>query len=179
MVGDGIYPAWQRERSGVNHDWLQNQFILALGKWENICNGDVEDERFEAAFVPGGLRDWPQRREDLSGLIDRFEREMSPIRLFADPPLSHCDTKTRAWLPDLIHSLWLERYRVKELVFAAREAIESADRAFFALKRFFPREGSNSRDRSSDLARAVAEFRTRCEQLARCISKFPSEIRVV
>ena len=179
MIGDGAYPAWQRERSGVNHDWLQNQFILALGKWENVCNGDVEDERFESVFVPGALRDWPRRREDVAGLIGRFEVEMSPTRLFDDPPLSRCDAEIKAWLPDLIHSLWLERYRVKELVCTAREALEEADRAFSELELRLASAEADAGGRGSVVAGAVAEFRTRCERLARCISKFPSEIRVV
>jgi hypothetical protein len=174
---DFAYPLWQRDRSLANHDWLQNRFLVALGKWENVCSGQVEDDDFEESFVSRGLREWPARCAELEKLIVRFETEMSPAQVLTVPPLLSCDTETKVWLSALIDSVWRKRIGVEELVGSATEALEAVNRSFDVLKEALIR-GRLSPGRCEQVATAVISFRRSCERLAGALSRFPSEILV-
>jgi hypothetical protein len=161
----------------ANHDWLQNRFLVALGKWENVCSGQVEDEDFERSFVARALAEWPARCSELKKLIERFETEMSPIQVLTGPPLSSCDPETRAWLSGVIDRLWRDRIGVEELVGSATAALKGVNRSFGELKRALATD-SPQRESRERVAEAVKAFRRSCERLAGAISRFPSEILV-
>lgn len=173
MSVDLKYPPWQRDRSFASHDWLQNRFLVVLGKWENVCDGQVEDEEFERTVVERELTVWADRRSQLAQLIERFEGEMSPVQVLNDPPLSACDTDTKEWLGELIHEAWLEQVAVPALVKTATDALAGADAAFESLQDL---RGDGLR--GEELGDGVHAFRKSCEQLARAISRFPSEILI-
>jgi len=176
---DIYHPAWQRERAATNHDWLQNRFLVALGKWENVRLGLVEDDNFEEWFVRVGLAEWPGRRSKMVSLLGRFEVEMSPAQIFGCPPLCSCDAPTRIWLSNVVHQLWLERSGVERHLSCANLALEEASARFLELGRALfaaPRGASLEQDQ---VLAELRRFRISCEQLAQSLSRFPSMILVV
>ena len=172
--------SWAKHRRTFNHDWLMNRFIPALAKYLNLLNYETEDFTFEHSFILTGLSVWESRRIEAIDLINTFEWEMSPQRLFDHLPLSEGKNSTKYWLGNLVHSLWLARYPVRQLVAETCDAIQQADNAYKRLQESL----SGCADITSAHAirpfkEQFAEFYRRCQHMASTFSRFPNEIKVV
>lgn len=171
-------PTWQKRRSAFNHDWLKNQFMPALAKFQNLLDDRIEDVAFERSFVSSVLSQWESHREEAFALPRDFEREMSPRRLFDHPPLSRCDEQTKQWLRSLVHHLWLTRYPARQWVADATACAEEADAAYNRLQEAV---GGCADIQSASALRPFreqfAEFRKRCLNLGVAIGNFLSEVR--
>lgn len=172
-------PCWQKRRNAFNHDWLKNRFMPALSKWLNLLDDKIEDEEFENKFISSVFCQWQPQREEILTLAQDFELEMSPRRLFVDGPLSGCDKYTRQWLEFLTHNLWLDRYPVRRWITDATECTRKIDALYDQLREELRvchdiRAAGNLRS----LRKQFAEFRDRCQDLARAIEQFPSEVKV-
>jgi hypothetical protein len=174
-------PSWGRRRTTFNHDWLQNYFVISLSRFLNLLRNVTEDPEYERTFVPTVLTTWEAERENAKALIEDFEREMSPRQLFQLPPLSRCSEETQRWLPDLIESLWLSRNKISELVATADCAYNQADASYERLRQTLElrRADTQSADSLRPFFHEFAEFRERCQDLARALSNFPREVKVV
>jgi hypothetical protein len=109
-------------------------------------------------------------------LIDGFEREMSPRRLFEREPLSAYDERTVAILSDLAHQLWLVRHPVATWVDTARAAAATLQCEYERLENLAPLDENGSV--AADFARQFNRFRSACRALATAIERFPSRILV-
>lgn len=175
-----VHLSWQKRRGEFNHDWLKNTYAIALGKWLNILEGRVEDPELEAAFVSAVLPTWEARYPEALRLVEDFEHEASPRVLFNVPPLRRCSEETKRWLPDLVHALWLERHRVKELREDANAAAAAAQASYARLTQALA--ACEDRHRGHALAQyrsLFAEFRDRCQELGEAMEQFPGRILVV
>jgi len=171
-------PNWQRMRSRFNHDWLKNRYLQALGRWLNIADELIEHEGTGGEFRDGVLREWEVHRRDLCTLIATFEKEMSPVRLFDESPLSQCDDQTKAWLPGVISTLWSQRYSIQERIQRIERAATSADAAYGQLQSLL--SGSSTPVVALRANRAeLAAFTCACEAVAAALSSLPSEVQVV
>lgn len=172
-------PAWQQRRSRLNHDWLKNQFLPALGHCLNLLDDLVEDIAFERSFVAKVLPQWETHLAEVRALPEDFERDMSPRTLFAYPPLANCDAETRRWLGDLVHVLWLARYPVRRWVSRATARAREAHAAFKRLSHELDKcPDTRSAQALRPLRLLVAQFRSACYELALAIEQFPSEVKV-
>lgn len=90
----------------------------------------MEDAQVERTFASEVFVGWEDRCEESLALPVDFRQQMSPRQLFEAEPLSHCDEKTKAWLGDLVHHLWLARYPVDEWVDQAKEKALEADETY-------------------------------------------------
>ncbi len=106
---------WQERRSEFNHDWLKNQFLNRLNAFLERLRSDNPDAEKLSRFVREHLPEWSAHESEARWLIDSVESELSPKRFFDQPPLNRCDSKTKEWLPTVVHELWLNRYPVHEL----------------------------------------------------------------
>lgn len=171
--------AWQRRRTAFNHDWLKNQFVPALGSYQNLLDRQLEGPEFEKDLISQILAEWKEHRQEALSLLADFEEGMSPRRLFDQPPLSRCDEDTRLWLADVIHYLWLARDPVSEWVAQATACVSNADahfEAFSAQLRACPE--FRAALAQPPYHKSFAEFRRACLDLARAIEQFPTEVRV-
>jgi len=179
MLKMGVAPCWQKRRSVFNHDWLKNQYMVALAKYLNLLEGKIEDRDFEGSFVQSVLPEWELHSREATALAKDFEREMSPRVMFDRYPLSLCDEHTKQWLGNLLHVLWLTRYPVRCWVADAAECAAEAEIAYSQLQESLR---SCQDIRSSDALRGYRDkfidFRARCQDLAKALEKFPSEVRV-
>jgi hypothetical protein len=77
-----------------------------------IITGRVEADPVEI-FDSTITTVWAETNPSLTYLFESCEAALSPRNYFAVEPLIHCPPSTMAWLPDLIHELWLERHDVR------------------------------------------------------------------
>jgi len=175
-----MHPDWQHRRSAFNHDWLKNRFLTAVASFMNILDDLVEDEETEERFVGEILPQWVDRAQEASGLVADFEPEMSPKVLFRQPPLSRCGPAAMSWLPDVVHLLWRRRIDADGLCAGARESLAAANAAYETLRDDVAEcADCSSAEALRPYREQFAEFRMRCEEVSRAISRFPSRIQVV
>ncbi|MCX7176045.1 MAG: hypothetical protein NT159_19400 [Proteobacteria bacterium] len=171
-----MLPQWQIERGQLNHNWLQNGVLVALNHALSISFGMVRPGDIPRTLTEDVGR-WPERRAELSLLLDRFEDEMSPKIHFAYPPLSHCPAETLDWLKPLVHELWLQRWGILEKIDAAKDAYRAADRAFLPVVSAL---SNLPRTPAPDDLRLVSlllqTFIEQCQALADSISALPQRV---
>jgi len=171
---------WQSRRREFNHDWLKNRFIVALNSWLRLLDGAIEDSILEKSFLSDVLPQWEAQRGEVGELIRDFEKEMSPMQLFSEPPLSRCDPHTKQWLGELVHRLWLIRVCAKELTSTAERSVSAMDTAYAELSQIVRTRPTGDLVSSMKPHRRLFErFRDACQNLGETVSEFPHEIKVV
>jgi len=169
---------WQKRRGEFNHDWLKNQYLIALGSWSNLLDRRIMDPALERSFVSEILPQWENARLEAESLACDFERNMSPCTLLNAPPLSRLDDVTKDWLGRIIHQLWMHRCRVNEMVSAALLEVNRADQAYARLKQALRTcSNTDSVDAMCSLRIEFSEFRSCCQGVAKALEEFPSEVK--
>lgn len=167
---------WQKRRSELNHGRLGNEFRTELGNVVSVLKGNARWPGSMGDLISACVDKWQTISEDAQSVVESFEKEMSPRRYFELPPLCNCDSETTAWLPDLIHDLWLSRHPVSTWMSNARVALTAANSACETMNSLTP--GANPPDKGelqAIIASAVG-FQDACDSLVERISKFPSTI---
>lgn len=171
--------SWQRLRTELNHDWLLNSYLPNLEKWLNVLDGRVRDADFEERVMMGELASWAERTGEIRDLVESLPDAASPARLWERPPLTKSPAAIRAWLPNLVGALWLNRNGVPDLQAAAQRALEEADQARVTLAVGHP-DGESEQDVSSPSRRdRVADFRDAVFRLTRSLSALPQVTEVI
>jgi hypothetical protein len=167
---------WQKRRSDFNHQWLKNQFLSALDAADQVISGRIRAVAFLQELIDVDLPEWIERREDLNTLLGDFENEMSPQKLFENPPLSECEPLSKEILAELMHELWLVRYPIKNWLNDAREKASDVDTNYGFLMKTSPID-ANGRI-CPEFAFIFEKFRSACRALSKAIEKFPDRILV-
>ena len=180
MTSSIYNPRWQQRRSRLNHDWLKNQYLQALGRWLNILDGHVRHRETERTFIVSVLPQWESHCPEVRELIDDFPKSMTPARLFEIEPLCRCDVDTIRWLPPIVDQIWRARYKVDECVAEARLALDEASAAYRSLSRGIRACGDHAPVAELRKKRDVfARFLDASEVLGSALSRFPSEVAVI
>lgn len=180
MTSSIYNPRWQQRRSRLNHDWLKNQYLQALGRWLNILDGHVRHGETERTFIASVLPQWESHCPEVRELIDDFPAAMTPARLFEIEPLCRCDGDTIRWLPPVVDQVWRARYQVDECVAEALSALDGASTTYRSLSRGIRTCGGRTSVLELRKARdEFARFLDACEVLGSALSRFPSEVAVV
>ena len=148
---------WQTERSRVNHDWLKNKFINNLNSLARLP-GDGHTR----AILAENLNQWNDQIGKLQTLIDTLEHDMSPVRLFEQPPLDRIGDRHKSWMLPLLHDHWCRKNNIagiKSQMSAGLEAVKDAF-ALFAPK--FSSGGFTSED--------VVRFAGACQKYSEYLS---------
>jgi len=178
-VSDVSSLAWQKRRAAFNHDLLKNRYLIALSKWLNLLNGEIEDARFEKLFISSLLPMWEDARKEVFNIAIDFEKQMSPAILFDAQPLSNCTAFTKTWLPFVVHELWLERCDVRSKVEDLLQKIDAADASYKLIQSLLQ---SLMPDTSAQTLQvhyqAFNNFREDCTELAKCLEHFPDEVNI-
>ena len=170
---------WQARRSSLNHDWLKNEYVQALGRWRRVLDNEIEDPELEKRFLGEVLPCWEYHVDQAVALTSDFEGQMSPRALFAQEPLARCDAATRDWLGDLVHALWLAREPVRRWVDEAKGHVADATAAYASLKKELGRcKDPHSVAAGRRCQQEFMQFRQACLKLAAAIERFPRAIRV-
>jgi hypothetical protein len=171
--------SWQRRRVALNHDWLKNRYLPALGSWANVIDGRIHDSALEDTFESEVFRQWEVKRDEAFALIEAYPIEMSPRQLFNRPPLAHCKDPLKAVAAEVMHELWMFRHGVGRLVRVALGRVRAADLAYVNVctglgQRRCPPELSAWKQVRTDFL----VFSRECRKLGRILARFQDEITV-
>jgi hypothetical protein len=167
---------WQRRRSDFNHQWLKNRLLSALDTADHVIRGRLRGSAYLQELLDVDLPEWQERQKELDMLLEDFETEMSPRRLFDSPPLSACEPRTRELLAELLDELWRARYPVSVWLQGARKAASEVSAHYKLLRDLAPVD-SNGRV-LPEFAVRFEEFRSACRALSEAIEKLPNRILV-
>jgi hypothetical protein len=179
-----LISSWQNRRSAFNHDWLKNKYLNRLNAFlERLSTSDSDPVRL-SRFLNDDFPEWKKQQSKVEDLLETFEMEMSPKSLFKKEPLNRCDNKTRIWLGQLIHALWLARYPVKEWIHAAQNAFRNVNDQYNNIVKILKSKKLDwkSEDYQTALKPLIPrffQFKQTCEELSRAIGMFPHQILVV
>ncbi len=158
---------WQKKRTQLNHDWLQNSFLLSISKLINIRKGIVEDGYYSIRFYNDILPEWKPKSAMIRSLINEFPMEMSPAKFFHEAPMGFLEADLRSVFEEITDELWRSKFAVDHLVGDALHCLEIADNAF--------QECLVSQD-SSHHTQKLEAFQIACIELSESLSAFPSKI---
>jgi len=111
---------------------------------------------------------------EIAYLVQKFPDEMSPRALFEEAPLCHCDDLVRVWLPQAIHSVWMEKFQIAKLLSDTEIAIRDTRQAH---EDFFDELGvPPGQLRFPAVLRPLVTFQQQFSILSAAISRFPDRI---
>lgn len=175
MIGDPD-TGWLSRRNRFNHDWLKNQYLMALGKLLNVLDDRIEDDGFVEQFLNGELQTWEHEFHEAQQLIDHFASSMSPQVLFDRVPFSHA-TGTLPWLPSLTDVLWREKHQIDVLTTTARDALLAANQDYLLIIANLNQSDNQPLD-YKELYPLLVKFTENCRRLAEAVGTFPNRILV-
>jgi len=109
MITDGCsLHDWERRRAVLSHDILKNQLMPAIFKLSKILEKKVVDDEFLVSFSSRFTKDISYIDSEIHMLCDTAKKFLTPRQFFLVQPLAGVDSETQSWLPDLIHSLWVD-----------------------------------------------------------------------
>ena len=121
---------WENRRSGFNHYWLKNQFLIVLGDFIEQLEKPKPNCSSVRSFLKHDFPDWKSQREEASWIVNSFEDSSSPRRHLSCPPLNRCDDETQAWLGDVVQGMWLSRYPEMDRLKESRDALATVDKLY-------------------------------------------------
>ena len=171
-------PQWQCQRSQFNHDWLKNEFLNNLDGFLAMLKYEKPSRDHLAAFLEYDFISWPQHMAEGKRLIDSFAKEMTPMTLLKEKPLKDLNPKTRVWLGELIHALWLCRYNITEMLSNLSKEFEKAVHSYNAIKNRLEKTGM-SLDELKKLLPEFRTFRETCVDFSKRLSTLPAEVKYI
>jgi len=169
-------PEWQLRRTNLNHDWLKNRYINRLkAAIQRLRERDSGSYR-TLPFFSEDLREWEIKRGEVTWLVENFEVQMSPKVLFNREPLSNVDAATMVWLPNLIHALWVSKYRISAKIDAIKAAMAVLESKYTEIASMEPWRWENVPVETHSLLDIMQEFDSACEALSRSLSDLPKDI---
>ena len=172
--------SWLERRSRLNHDWLKNRYLQALGMWLNVLDGKVEDDEFAQRIATTILPEWSAKRLELERLVHDYEIAMSPERLLGDDSDALPIRGAPRWLGPALHQLWLVRDRVPESSAKLLHILDETNRAQIIAAAQVDKTSSTSTVKNVPKAvEAVRELKNHCEALGRGLSALRSDLRPV
>ena len=152
-----LTPNWQTERSRINHDWLKNKFINHLNSLAKL-----PDDRKAREEVAGNMMQWDEQISKLRNLLDTVEHDMSPARLFEQPPLCRLADQHKQWMVPLLHRHWSEKNDIPGVKSELNTGLEEVRCAFARFKQKFE---------SGDFTAAdVGDFAAVCQRFSEDLS---------
>ena len=175
-----ISQSWQFRRNEFNHDWLKNQYLPILAKFQNLLKNELEDKRLEKTFVELVIPQWEERKKQAIALVNDFESHMSPKALLEEDPLLNLPSEFRSWLRDLIHMLWMSRYPVHYWKSNTLKCIHNLDENKLKLEKTL-KNCSNLKSASTlrPFYPLFENFYVSCHNLGQAIEQFPNKVMVV
>ncbi len=163
------FEQWSNSRARLNHDWLQNQYLIFLAARQQDLGAMVcgEESRLE---VRAQLLEWEHQEKAFLELADQTEQALSPRQLLDLPPLDQLPLSEKAWLGDLIHELYCVRTDLRSRVAALRATIVTISGVV--------RDLANLENSKSTIPREAwpAKLLAQCRRLSTLISELPHRV---
>ena len=170
---------WQRRRNQLNHNELNNMFIMALAGQVSFLAGGAEDLIKTRVFIDEQLPQWDSIRDRMKTLLQDFEEGMSPRQLLDRPPLDRCPSRTRAWLAPLVDALWRVRYPIEQWLSEAESKLEAADVVYVELSQKIKAcNGKPCLRTFGMIGGDIERLAAACRTLSDAVHNFPHEVLV-
>jgi hypothetical protein len=167
---------WQMRRSALNHNWLQNRYLVFLLALRQCAIDGFSDPGFEARALEG-LREWEAHRVEFDALLGSPDA-MGPRQLLAIPPLDRLGETDRAWVGDVAHNCWMSRGRIEVLFQQANALRELADRLYGEVVETFARARATESHFGLSSRESIGRFHSACSELSQAISRLPSRLEI-
>ena len=167
---DAALSSWETDRQRLDHRVLNNQFLLVLRDAIRLIEDGQLTDDLEGRLLREDLPRWPELLEEITDLVARFGREMSPVCLFRREPLHNMAADDREWLAELVETLWRSRCRVDTLVDSTGLDLGLCDASFQRLVDAW------EEDRDSMRLKRLSLFADACEILSWGLSRFPRRV---
>ena len=171
-----IFPEWQLRRSELNHNWLKNRYLNRMSAAIQRLRNAGPGRKLALSFFVEDFREWEDKRGEANWLVENFEVQMSPKVLFDREPLSNVDAATKEWLPDLIHTLWVSRYRISSMLKNINTAMSVMERKYTCISRMEPWKWMNLPEDMHPFLDLMEEFEDACKGLSTSLSALPKDI---
>jgi hypothetical protein len=164
-------------RSALNHNWLQNQYLVFLLALIEYTTESFVDPGFEATAA-GQLRAWETHQSDMLHLLNTCADELSPRLLLKNKPLAALNEYDQAWLGDVVHNCWVARTGIEKLVSRADNCLKTANAIYSKLVTILIGNGWPAHETFALLTNELRSFHTACSDLALAISRLPSKLEI-
>lgn len=165
-------------RSALNHNWLQNQYLVFLLALIEYATESFADPDFEATAI-GQLRAWETHQVAILHLLNACADELSPRLLLKCRPLAALSDYDQTWLGDFVHNCWMARTGIEKLIARANNCLKESNAIYNNLVTMFPlNEWQVSHETLAFLAKELRSFHTACSDLALAISHLPSKLEI-
>ena len=161
---------WPIERSQFAHDWLNNRYMISLLALISVVRGSVESSQLDA--INKIISSWKDNAPTAKKLMDTYESEMSPRKLFGQSPLNNLAPDDREQLATIAHIVWLERYNIKTQISDIRKCMTLINATMDSSKDFIKTESDIKYDK--DLLLIVLDY---IYQLCRFLSEKFSQLQ--
>ena len=173
-----IERSWRDRRVALNHDWLKNVYLNRLRECEERLTRPDPDWKRVERFFGEDFPQWRTHRLASLELADSCAVEMSPRIFFAAPPLSRLEDRTKAWLPDAIHALWLHRHGLEATTARVWSSVARVQALYEELRILTQTLGDSGLAGKSELRPKLREYADACVELSQTLSALPKEILV-
>ncbi|MEM8550690.1 MAG: hypothetical protein AAGF10_07860 [Verrucomicrobiota bacterium] len=163
-------PVWEERRSIFSHDWLKNIYLNRLDGFIARLSSEQPNRSRLSEFLQEDFPQWATHRQEAQWLLNSFDYEMSPLRLFAKLPLSRCSPETQAWLGPLTHNLWRTRYAVCLRLDKGRKVWREVEEAYCALAEQLDDLATIDVSRLFNLLPDFRKLREACVRLGKALS---------
>lgn len=171
---------WQDRRSGYNHRWLKNSYIIGtLSRWEALIKGDITAQScWKRDFENEIAEPWARRSGEVLDLAQRYEAEMSPGLLFGIAPLQYIDEETQLWMRPLTHVLWARKHQAQYRVTSVIGAYEAACGAYSELERAISASAEKADLCGEEFREQFSGFCNACALLGERVSEFNNAVEL-
>ncbi len=168
---------WEARRVAFNHDWLKTKYMSSIEALMTDIEYDcVKPDDFDT-FCREEFPQWDTQRLSVNALLDTFETDMSPQRVFDEAPLNACPEELKAAWGEVVHVLWQHRYGIPARLDAGRKAVRALDEEYTRLEQQLEQQETGSE--FCKLLSFLRDYAGACTRLGEAMGDFSAEIRVI
>lgn len=159
------FDSWNNYRVKLNHDWLQNRYLIFLKAFKKTRSYDADN-------ILQKLLTWRKKMASFSILITEAVEALSPKQLVEAPPLIMLSVEDRLWLGEVVHALYCERTRIEDEISSVQEKMQAADNMITKISKSLRKQSIVTDSDKDKLFSTLEEF-------SNSISALPHRIQVV
>lgn len=170
------YNKWNKLRTRLNHDWLQNSyitFLMARAEYidRSLVTGSAIREDIVEQFV-----EFSHRKKELEKLIKNTVAALSPAQLLEEPPFTCMPEDDKRWLRMVVDILYRKRTGIEKKADELQTKLKSTANTHAVLAKIL----KHREQKLMNLAgkELFKHFSIQIQELSRLISALPNKVQV-
>ncbi len=169
---------WCHTKINFSHDWLRNIYLRSLDSFIKQIHYVKPDIEFLKEKIKSEIPEIELKYNEATWLIENCESEMSPRQYFISGPLSKMNNDSKDWMSDLIHSMWLFRYSIQELLQKGRHLLTEISKNLEIIKSKTADVEDWRHEDYLQIYDDVKILRQNCKEFSNILSELPNEIKI-